>query len=190
LLISKAHVWGERTIFLDRDGTIVEDVGYLTSLSDLKVLEGAIEGIRLLQDHFLILLVTNQSAVARGLMDLNDLTGIHQTLADLLQEKGAGLDAIYSCPHLPETHCDCRKPQPGMILRARGEFDIDLDHSLLIGDKISDIIAGQRAKIPVTILVKSPKTDMTNLQNVHHTRMVDNLFEASQYVLNDQHLRD
>ena len=186
LMTSKDDVRGDRAVFLDRDGTIVEDVGYLTSPSKLKILEGSIGGIRLLRDHFLILLVTNQSAVARGLMDVSDLMRVHQALSDLLQEKGAGLDAIYSCPHLPETQCDCRKPRPGMILSAQSKFRIDLDHSSLIGDKLSDIVAGQRAKIPVTILVKSPKTDITILQNVHPTRIVDNLFEASQYVLNHQ----
>ncbi len=183
LITSKANVRGNRAVFLDRDGTIVEDVGYLTSILKLNILDGSIEGIRSLRDHFLIILVTNQSAVDRGLMSLDDLMEIHQTLAGVLQREGAGPDAIYSCPHLPEIQCYCRKPQPGMVMRAHNEFSIDLGHSSLIGDNISDIIADQRAKIPVTILVRSPKTDLINPLSVKPTHTVDNLFEASKCIL-------
>jgi D-glycero-D-manno-heptose 1,7-bisphosphate phosphatase len=173
-----------RAVFLDRDGTVVEDVGYLTDPSQLKLLPGTIDGIRLLQDQFLIVMVTNQSAVARGLLDEEGLLSIHQKLATALYSHGAFLDAIYVCPHHPDrVQCHCRKPQPGMLLQAREDFDIQLGSSFMIGDKGSDILAGQRAHVAATVLVTSHKTDLGLLPNVRPTYVANNLFEAAQLIL-------
>jgi D-glycero-D-manno-heptose 1,7-bisphosphate phosphatase len=173
-----------RAVFLDRDGTVVEDVGYLTDPSQLKLLPGTIDGIRLLQDQFLIVIVTNQSAVARGLLDEEGLLSIHQELATALYSHGTFLDAIYACPHHPDrVHCHCRKPQPGLILQARDDFDIQLGLSFMIGDKSSDILAGQRAGVAATVLIASRRTDSGLPPDIRPTYVASNLFEAAQLIL-------
>lgn len=173
-----------RAVFLDRDGTVVEDVGYLTDPSQLKLLPGTIDGIRLLQDQFLIVMVTNQSAVARGLLDEEGLLSIHQELATTLYSHGAFLDAIYACPHHPDrVQCHCRKPQPGMLIRARDDFDIQLGSSFMIGDKGSDILAGQQAGVAATVLIASHKADSGLPLNATPTYVASNLFEAAQLIL-------
>jgi D-glycero-D-manno-heptose 1,7-bisphosphate phosphatase len=179
-----------RAVFLDRDGTIVEDVGYLTAPSQLKLLPDAIDGIRLLQDQFLIVIVTNQSAVARGLLDEDGLFQIHQALARALQNQGAFLDAIYTCPHHPSSgippykgECRCRKPQPGMLLQAMKDFDIKPSLSFMIGDKGSDILAGRLAGVAATVLVQSPKTEAMTMHRNVATYVSSNLHEAARLVL-------
>jgi len=173
-----------RAVFLDRDGTVIEDVGYLTDPSQLKLLPGTIDGIRLLQDQFLIVIVTNQSAVARGLLDEEGLLSIHQELATALYSYGAFLDAIYACPHHPDrVQCRCRKPQPGLILQARDDFDIQLGSSFMIGDKGSDIVAGQQAHVAATVLIASRRTDSGLPPDIRPTYVASNLFEAAQLIL-------
>jgi len=103
-----------RAVFLDRDGAIVEEINYLTDPSDLTLLPGSVEGIRVLQEQFLIVIVTNQSAVARGWLSREKLLQIHQALDSMLEQHGALLDAILTCPHHPDDRCTCRKPAPGM----------------------------------------------------------------------------
>ena len=173
-----------RAVFLDRDGTVVADVGYLIDPSQLKLLPGTVDGIRLLQDQFLIVIVTNQSAVARGLLDEEGLLSIHQELATALYSRGAFLDAVYACPHHPDrVQCHCRKPQPGMLLRARDDFDIQLGSSFMIGDKGSDIVAGQQAHVAATVLIASRRTDSGLPPDIRPTYVASNLFEAAQLIL-------
>jgi D-glycero-D-manno-heptose 1,7-bisphosphate phosphatase len=171
-----------RAAFIDRDGVVIEDVGYLVNPSQLRLLPYAADGIRLLQDRFLIVIVTNQSAVARGLLNEEELLSVHQELAAALYSYKALVDAVYACPHHPvfgvpryKTHCYCRKPWPGMMIQASHDFDIQLDQSVMIGDKCSDILAGQRASIPVTVLVESHKTGSGLLPNIGPTYTVSNL---------------
>lgn len=181
---------GRRAVFLDRDGTVVEDVGYLTNPSQLKLQAGSVEGIRLLQDQFLIVMVTNQSAVARGLLDEEELLRIHQALATVLLSYDVFLDAIYTCLHHPvfgappyRVQCYCRKPQPGMLLQASDDFDIQLSSSFLIGDKGSDILAGQQAGVAATILIASRETDSASTPNATPTYAVRNVYEAAKVIL-------
>lgn len=182
-----------RAVFLDRDGTVVEDVGYLTDLSQLRLLPGAIGGIRLLQDQFLIVIVTNQAAVARGLLDEEELLSIHQELAKALQSRGVLLDAVYACPHdvgldgSPCTEqCYCRKPQPGMLIQARDDFDIQLGLSFMVGDKGSDILAGQRAGVAATVLIRSYQTESSLTPDVVPTYVTDDLYNAAKLILDHQ----
>jgi D-glycero-D-manno-heptose 1,7-bisphosphate phosphatase len=180
-------------VFLDRDGTVVEDVGYLTDLSQLKLLPAAVEGIRLLQDQFLIVIVTNQAAVARGLLDEEELLSIHQELAKALQRRGALLDAVYACPHDAglggppyNDQCYCRKPQPGMLLQARDDFGIQLGLSFMVGDKGSDILAGQRAGVAATVLIRSYQTESSLTPDVVPDYVTDNLYNAARLILDHQ----
>jgi len=142
----------QRALLLDRDGTICEESNYLDRPERLRLLPGSAEAIRLARSAgFLAVVVTNQSGIARGMFDESDLERIHARLAELLAHEGAELDGIYHCPHHPEAGrgplrqvCDCRKPEPGLLLRAREELGIELDRSYAIGDRLRDLEAGWR----------------------------------------------
>ncbi|MDH4238938.1 MAG: D-glycero-beta-D-manno-heptose 1,7-bisphosphate 7-phosphatase [Phycisphaerae bacterium] len=149
-----------KAIFLDRDGTLIEDPGYLNHPEQVKLLEGVAEAlIELRAMGYMLIVVTNQSAVARGIVSEKVLGEIHNRLRQLLTERGAYLDQIYYCPYHPDgvvpkyrKESDWRKPNPGMLLAASDEMDIDLSQSWKIGDSSSDIEAGLRAGCK-TILV-------------------------------------
>lgn len=134
-------------VFLDRDDTIIRDVPYLNDPQAIALLPGAAEAIRRLNEAGIpVIMVTNQSGIARGLLTEEVLEAIHDRLLDLLAAQGALIDAVYYCPHHPEgtvpafsMECACRKPAPGMLLRAALDFGIDLGHSYLVGDKAIDI---------------------------------------------------
>jgi D-glycero-D-manno-heptose 1,7-bisphosphate phosphatase len=134
-------------IFIDRDGTISEEVGYINHLSRFHVYPWAAEAIRNLNLKGLkAIVVTNQAGVARGYFEESLIHEVHEKLRDEMKRFGAYLDAIYYCPHHPSAgkppyrlDCDCRKPKPGMLLRAADEFKIDIKHSYMIGDRYSDI---------------------------------------------------
>lgn len=142
-------------VFLDRDGVLVDELDFLTDPDALRLVPGAAEAIRELNRHNVpAVVVTNQSAVARGLVDERGLGAIHERLRERLAEGGAHLDAIFYCPHHPtEGHapyrivCDCRKPQPGLLLRAARMLGLDLASSWIIGDSARDLEAGAAAGV-------------------------------------------
>jgi D-glycero-D-manno-heptose 1,7-bisphosphate phosphatase len=140
-------------VFLDRDGTINEEIGYIDRLEKLRLIPGAAEAIRLINASGMnTVVVTNQSGVARGIFTESFVAEIHAHLGEMLRAEGASLDGIYFCPHHPTEgrgdylrKCDCRKPAPGLLLRAATELHIDPTHSYMIGDTLKDIEAGARA---------------------------------------------
>jgi len=153
----------EKAIFLDRDNTLIEDPGYINSPEQVKLLEGATEAlVELRALGYKLVVVTNQSAVARGIVTEKVVGEIHDRLNVLLAEKNASLDKIYYCPYHVDgvvakyrKDSECRKPKPGMLLQAADEMDIDLRQSWCIGNSRSDVEAGSRAGCK-TILVDSP----------------------------------
>jgi len=152
----------QRAVFLDRDGTIIRQVDLMHEVSQLRLLPGSAAAIRNLNEkNVLVVVVTNQPAVARGVATEPEIELVHEELNRRLQARGAHIDAYYVCPHHPNatleqyrTTCSCRKPEPGMILRAAGEHGIDLSRSVMIGDTTQDILAGNRAGVH-TILVRT-----------------------------------
>lgn len=138
---------GAPGVLVDRDGTLIRDVGHLSRVEQIEVLPRAADALRLLRERGLkIAIVTNQSAVGRGLLDEKGLEEIHRELVKRLAAGGASVDAIYYCPHHPteavgayRMRCDCRKPDTGMALRAAAELHLDLARSYMIGDKPSDM---------------------------------------------------
>jgi D-glycero-D-manno-heptose 1,7-bisphosphate phosphatase len=148
--------------FLDRDGTIIRQVELLHELSQLRLLPGAADAIRLFNDRGVAVFVTtNQPVVARGLASQHEVELINEELNNRLHVRGAHIDAFYSCPHHPNatleqyrTKCSCRKPEPGMILLAARENHIDLSRSVMIGDTTQDVMAGRHAHVR-TILVRT-----------------------------------
>ena len=149
-------------IFIDRDGTINEDLGYISTPEDLIVYPWVAEAVRLINEAGLkAIVVTNQSGIARGSCTEDDLRRIHDRMTSELWREGARIDAVYYCPHHPDygderyrRECQCRKPQPGMLRAAAREHDIDLGRSWVIGDKASDInlasAAGARGALVLT----------------------------------------
>jgi D-glycero-D-manno-heptose 1,7-bisphosphate phosphatase len=138
---------GAPGVLVDRDGTLIRDVGHLSRIDQIEVLPRAADALRLLRGRGLkIAIVTNQSAVGRGLLDEKGLEAIHRELVGRLAAEGASVDGIYYCPHHPtealgsyRIRCDCRKPDTGMALRAAADLNLDLARSYVIGDKPSDM---------------------------------------------------
>jgi D-glycero-D-manno-heptose 1,7-bisphosphate phosphatase len=133
------------TVFLDRDGTINEEVGYLDDPDRLYLISGAAEAIRLLNNAgVLVIVVSNQAGVGRGYFSTATVEAIHQQLAKQLAIHGACVDDIYYCPHHPNEGCQCRKPKAGMLLQAARKYGIDTQRAFIVGDKVSDLDAGRR----------------------------------------------
>jgi D-glycero-D-manno-heptose 1,7-bisphosphate phosphatase len=138
----RRQVDGRRAIFVDRDGTLIEERGDLGSPDAVELLPGAIYALRRAQDAGLLtVLVTNQSGIAKGLFSFEDFEAVQERLVELLAEEGVRLDKVYMCPHHPDVTgpCDCRKPGPGMYRRAADELSIDLARSFYVGDRWRDV---------------------------------------------------
>jgi histidinol-phosphate phosphatase family protein len=134
--------------FLDRDGTLMEDSGFIGSPDRVRVLAGVPEALRLLGEAgFDRIVVTNQSGIARGMFEEADVARVHRELAAQLERAGAGVEAFYFCSHFDEG-CDCRKPQPGMAQRAIDDRDLDLERSVVFGDRAGDIQLAKTLGIP------------------------------------------
>jgi D-glycero-D-manno-heptose 1,7-bisphosphate phosphatase len=143
---------GQRAVFLDRDGTLIEEVNFLSKVEDLKFFPFTDSSVkRLKAAGFLVIVVTNQSGVARGLFEEAAVGAIHDSIQDKLTDK---IDAFFHCPHLPDAGCGCRKPGTGMIEAACEAFDIDLGRSWMVGDKELDVLTGVNAGLG-TILVRT-----------------------------------
>ena len=138
-----------KTVFLDRDGVINRNPpnkGYVQRWPEFSFIPNAREAIReLTQSGYRIIVVTNQAGIGRGLFSEESLMDTHSRMVAKISEAGGTIDAVYYCPHLPEAGCACRKPKPGMLLRAAREHNLELSNAYLIGDSITDIDAGQRA---------------------------------------------
>ncbi|WP_439213527.1 D-glycero-beta-D-manno-heptose 1,7-bisphosphate 7-phosphatase [Duffyella gerundensis] len=153
-------------IFLDRDGTINVDHGYVHEIDNFQFIDGVIDAMRELKEMgFALVIVTNQSGIARGMYSEEQFMQLTEWMDWSLADRDIDLDGIYFCPHMPDApvenyrqQCDCRKPQPGMILSATEELDIDLSASYMVGDKIEDVMAGKAAGVGKTVLVRSGKT--------------------------------
>ena len=127
-------------VFLDRDGTMTEEVGYLNHLSRFRLLPGVEEAVRRLNEASLpVVVVTNQSGVARGYFPESLVAEVHERMRADLLKAGARLDGVYYCPHVSADRCDCRKPKPGMLEQAARELGLDLRRSFVVGDRHSDV---------------------------------------------------
>lgn len=152
-------------IFLDRDGTMNVDKGYVHEIDNFEFIDGAIEAMHELKKMgYALVMVTNQSGIARGLFTEETFMQLTEWMDWSLADREIDLDGIYFCPHHPDAiveeyrqQCDCRKPQPGMLLSAQQELNIDMAASYMVGDKIDDMLAGKAAGVGKKVLVRSGK---------------------------------
>ncbi len=177
-------------VFLDRDGTINEQMGYINHISRFQMLPGADEAIRLLNRHdYWTVVITNQSGIARGYYPLELVHEVHNHMRNLLKKADAHIDAIYFCPHPPDADCSCRKPKTGMIEMACKDMEIDLSHSYMIGDMCVDMELARNAGIK-GIMVKTGygmgeieyRLPKTGLNPVY---IAEDLLSAVRWILNN-----
>jgi D-glycero-D-manno-heptose 1,7-bisphosphate phosphatase len=146
----------DKAVFLDRDGVINDHVRYVNSPEDLFLFPGVGKAIKKLNDAgFKVFVVTNQGGVGLGFLKEEDLHAVHEKMERELKQDGAVIDEIACCPHKPKAGCACRKPEPKMILDLARKYDIDLKHSYMVGDRDTDVWAGQRAGTK-TIFIGAP----------------------------------
>ena len=146
-----------KAIFLDRDGVVIENVAtYVRAWTDVAILPGVLSALaRLSQTSYQIVIVTNQSVVGRGIISLDAAQEINHRLLKTIHEAGGRVADLLMCPHAPQDGCACRKPQPGLILQATLSLSIDLKRSILVGDALTDIRAGQNAGVSTNVLVRT-----------------------------------
>ena len=187
----------ESAVFLDRDGVVIEEVGYLSDVSQLRFTPHSAQAVHLLNETKMkVIMITNQSGVARGYFSEAAITDIHQEMGKQLSAKKAFIDGIYYCPHHPEgtveryaIQCDCRKPGLGLLTKAAEEHGIDLKHSYLVGDKLSDVEcalkAGMTSILVLTGYGKDAMKKITEASSVKPVYIAKNLYEAAQWIIED-----
>jgi D-glycero-D-manno-heptose 1,7-bisphosphate phosphatase len=177
----------ERAVFLDRDGTICTPVEFLEETDVFTLIEGAGKAIRSLNKNgFKVVVVTNQPALVRGSYDKEILDAVHEKMHRDLADDGAKVDAVYICPHHPGDNCSCMKPKPGLILQASEEMGIDLAGSYLIGDSISDIVAGKAAEcVSILVLTGYGEGELSRRESWETVpdHIADNIFGAVEWIL-------
>jgi D-glycero-D-manno-heptose 1,7-bisphosphate phosphatase len=177
-------------VFLDRDGTLIEEVGYLDRLDQLALFPWTIDALRLLNRASLVtVVVTNQSAIGQGLIDAAFLARAHASLDERLAAGRARIDRYYFCPHLPDAGCRCRKPGPGMIEQACADLGLDPTHSVMVGNRWIDVAAGQAAGTR-TALVRTGhgarEAAEAPPEGVRADAILNNLMEAVGWILRDR----
>jgi D,D-heptose 1,7-bisphosphate phosphatase len=182
-------------VFLDRDGTLNEDPGYLGDPNQVKLLPGAGKTLSLLKNElgFKLIVVSNQSGISRGLLSREMVDSVNNMINKLLSVYGVSIDAFYYCPFHPDfsptEEINCRKPSPEMIFQAAKDFSVDLRGSYLVGDSVSDIECGINAGLK-TILVRTGKGEesfsVLKKQNKFPTFVAQNIFEVSSIIKNDK----
>lgn len=182
-----------RAVFLDRDGTLVEEAGYLDRLERLVFFPYSVDAVRVLNRAGLaVVIVTNQAGIARGIFKETFVAEAHRHITERLAAGGARVDAFYYCPHHPEAvietyrqSCDCRKPQPGLLKRAAADLDLALDQSFVVGDRWHDLEAGQRVGAR-GVLVRTGygrTEEATPHPRVVPSAIVNNVMEAVSWIL-------
>jgi D-glycero-D-manno-heptose 1,7-bisphosphate phosphatase len=183
-------------VFFDRDGTLNAEVCYLSSPEQFQLIGQAADAIRELKlAGFRVVVFTNQAGIARGYFTEQQLAAVHDHMRRVLAQSGASLDGVYYCPHHPEhgigpwkTHCECRKPKPGMLRQAASELQIDLAQSFVVGDKVLDLEAGHAVGAR-TVLVRTGYGQQSECTLPEHPSVqpefiADDAWQAAQWILN------
>jgi D-glycero-D-manno-heptose 1,7-bisphosphate phosphatase len=192
--LPKVSTMKKRAVFLDRDGTINKDVGYPNSYDMIEIFPFSFEAVKRLNEAGLLaVVVTNQSGIGRGYIEEKNLHDLHQKMARAFEQWGASLDGIYYCPHYEESDqpeyredCTCRKPNPGMALKAAEELDIDLSQSYMIGDKAEDILFGRNIQASsILVLTGFGTKSLPKLKEkgIEPAYVADTLLDAVEWIL-------
>lgn len=153
-----------KAVFLDRDGTIIIDRGYLSDPDGIELIPDAVDALEKLQEAgFQLVIISNQSAIGRGMCSKSDVEAVNTRMCEVFEEYGIKFDEIVYCPHTPEDVCDCRKPEPKMILDVAERLSIDLKESAMVGDKMSDVNAGVAAGCGINVLLSEDRPDVQTL---------------------------
>jgi histidinol-phosphate phosphatase family protein len=183
-----------KAVFIDRDGVLNEEVDIVYKPSQLKLIRGSAEAVKMLRESgYLVIAVTNQPVVARGMVTEDDIAVIHARLSGMLAKKGSKLDAIYYCPHHPDKgyhgenpkykiECECRKPKPGMIMKAAADFCVEPRSSYMVGDSTRDILAGKNAGCE-TILVRTGFAGKDGKYKAKPDHVCDDLLSAAKLII-------
>jgi len=180
-------------VFMDRDGTINEEVGYLDNLDKLQILPEAFEAVRLVnQNGMKTVVITNQSGIGRGFFDEAFVGRVHEEMRSLFLKEGAVIDSFYYCPHHPTEGmgqyrqvCSCRKPEPGLLLKAAEDLDIDIGKSYMIGDMPKDVEVGQRAGAK-GILVQTGYGKVADMGSIHPDYIAQDILDAVTWIMQDR----
>lgn len=171
-----------KAVFLDRDGTIARDVHYCRRPEDFEILPTVPDAIRLLNENgFKVVVITNQSGVARGYFTEETLAQIHDKMRRELARYGAWVDAIYYCPHHPDDRCECRKPKTAMFQRAAEEHDIDFDASYVVGDMQMDVAAGKALGCHTILVTTGPGKGEDIIDPPDY--VADSLLQAAHWII-------
>jgi histidinol-phosphate phosphatase family protein len=172
-------------IFLDRDGVIIEDKSYMNKIEQIEFISGSLEGLKKIPKRFLKIIVSNQSGVGRGYFTPKVMEEVNSFFLQKLKENEIHIDKVYICPHSPEEECHCRKPEIGLFEQAQRDFNLDLKNCFLIGDRTSDIKAGENAGCK-TILVKTGYGGKDSLYLVKPDFEAENLKEAIEIIIKEE----
>ena len=173
----------KKAVFLDRDGIIVEDAGYVHKIKDFKLVPNAIEGLKLLKNYRLFI-ITNQSGIGRDVYNIEDFLKFNNHLIDILKRHKIKIKKTYYCPHKPEDNCECRKPKTRFLKEAEKEFNISLKKSFVIGDRKSDIELGENGGCR-TILVLTGNGVKTK-DEIKADFVAEDLLEAAKWILKNE----
>ena len=179
----------DKVIFLDRDGVINYDFdGFIKCVAEFIFLPRSLAALRLLTESgFDVILISNQSGVGRGIIAPANLAAIHRHLIETVETNGGRIKDIFFCPHIPEDDCDCRKPKPGLIFKARDTYDIDLSKTVMVGDKLIDINCARRAGCEKAILVRTGHGEKADRSLAERgfpiDYLADDLYDAVRYLL-------
>jgi D-glycero-D-manno-heptose 1,7-bisphosphate phosphatase len=194
--MTEINTHSRKAVFIDKDGTLIPDIPYNVNPDRITIDVETIEGLRLLKEEgFLLIVISNQSGIAKGYFEEKDLEPVWNRIAGILHMHNLSIDAIYYCPH--ETNgqvkqyaikCDCQKPLPGMILKAASELKIDLSQSWMIGDILNDVEAGNRAGCSTVLIDNGGETEWKQSVYRTPTRVVRNLLEAASVIVQAQYV--
>ncbi len=183
----------QNVVFLDRDGVINHDSSdYIKSWSEFEFLPGSLEALKQLTlNGFSVIIITNQSAIHRKMISKGDLDVIHDMMKKTVQSNGGEIKDIFYCPHIPQDKCDCRKPKPGLIYRAKKRYRINLEASIMVGDSAKDIECARNAGCGSAILVKTGNGVMAEKilkeKMIHPDVIVRDLLEAVSWIVTRNH---
>jgi D-glycero-D-manno-heptose 1,7-bisphosphate phosphatase len=172
----------QKAVFIDRDGTLIEEVNFLSRVEDLRFFSFTGEAVGLLKENgFLVVVITNQSGIARKIFTEAAMHEIHEAIQNNLTRK---IDAFYFCPHLPDAGCACRKPKTELIRRAAADFEIDLENSWFVGDKALDVETGRNANLKTALVLTGYGKQAINQLKIQADVTAGNLLEAAEEIVN------